>query len=350
MLRICRIGHGFSQYLTRNALPASLHHCVLNLNTDLTAELHQIRRSRHGDSKEHLKHLICFKDWDPERIKEVICSASNLKNLFGDTHGKKMDLLKCTKVMILEDHNEPILRMAVSKAVSMLGASDVHIVEALDWEHDFIGRVYSEMADTIFVSSLTYGCLKRFAEHSLVPVVCMRSRRHASIQSLATIMSIIEDHGKLENLNIAYVGAPHQVLNDYLILCPMLGANLNFKCCCNKCKVSPLLLDDSKHICEKSCTKMSQVIKTPEALKGANVIIAGPTTRQKEKIPEFVLSVDEIKKHTQNDWTFYHTFPRGEEVDDTLFFHENSRTFNAFRNTQFIAAALMVYILKSRLF
>lgn len=59
-----------------------------------------------------------------------------------------------------------------------------------------------------------------------------------------------------------------------------------------KCKVSPLLLDESKHICEKTCSEVKQLIKTPEVLKDANIIIAGPTTQKKEKIPEFVLSVD----------------------------------------------------------
>ena len=47
------------------------------------------------------------------------------------------------------------------------------------------------MADVIFVATMTHMCLKRFADQSSVPVLCMRSRTHATIQSMATIMAIM---------------------------------------------------------------------------------------------------------------------------------------------------------------
>lgn len=46
------------------------------------------------------------------------------------------------------------------------------------------------MSDVIFVSTSTHMHVQRFADQSTVPVLCMHSRTHATIQSLATIMAI----------------------------------------------------------------------------------------------------------------------------------------------------------------
>lgn len=42
--------------------------------------------------------------------------------------------------MILQEVNEPILNMAVSKAASLLGATHVSIKDHVVWEHDYNGR------------------------------------------------------------------------------------------------------------------------------------------------------------------------------------------------------------------
>lgn len=217
-------------------------------------------------------------------VLDIIISALNLKCRMRDTHNKRLDIIPNAKVMILQEVNEPMLTMAVSKAATLLGASDVGIIEDVLWEQDYHGRIFSDMADIIFISTKTQMCVQRFATRSLVPVLCMKSRTHASLQSLATIMAIMEEFGTMQGINLSYVGPPHPVLNSYLLLCPMLGANIKFKCCC-------------KDINQQTCFR----------------------------------------------WIFFHTCPRGEEVDDLLFWNDNARTFTAFQNMHYIAAALMAH-------
>ncbi|KAH9634898.1 hypothetical protein HF086_017197 [Spodoptera exigua] len=145
-----------------------------------------------------------------------------------------------------------------------------------------VERIFSDMADIIFLSTNTHMCAQRFADRSSVPVLCLKSRTHACLQALASIMAIMEEFGTMQGINLSYVGPPHPVLNSYLLLCPMLGANIRFKCCCK-----------------------------------------------------------DINRQTCFRWIFLHTCPRGDEVDDLLFWNENSRTFTAFQNMHYIAAALM---------
>ncbi|CAH2266477.1 jg23617 [Pararge aegeria aegeria] len=247
--------------------------------------------------------------------------------------------------MILQEVNEPFLNMAVSKAATMLGAYDVSITDQLVWEHDYMGRVFSYMADAIFVSTMTHMCAQRFAAQSTVPVLCMRSRTHATIQALATVMAVIEQFGTLRGVNLSYVGSPHPVLNSYLLLCPMLGANIRFKCCCEKCPVSPLLYKASEEIVEKSYTELKGCSCKNKALQNAHVIVSGPSNVK--KIDEFRLCTKDIESNTNKPWIFFHTGPRGKEVDDQLFNHCNSRTFNAFENFHYIAAAMMAYVMKN---
>ncbi|KAG6451246.1 hypothetical protein O3G_MSEX007006 [Manduca sexta] len=180
-------------------------------------------------------HLICFKQWTAGMVMSIIDSAINLKRRVTNTHQKRLDILKDAKVTILQEVNEPVLNLAVSKAATFLGAYDVNITDHLLWDHDYNGRIFSTMSDVIFVSTSTHMCVQRFANKSSVPVLCMRSRTHASIQSMSTIMAIIEEFGTMRCLNISYLGAPHPILNSYLLLCPMLGANIKFKCCCEDC-------------------------------------------------------------------------------------------------------------------
>ncbi|XP_046973207.1 ornithine carbamoyltransferase-like [Vanessa cardui] len=281
-------------------------------------------------------------------VMDVLESALQLKCCLRDTHRKRLEILADSKVMILQEVNEPFLNMAVSKAATLLGAYDVNIIDNLVWEEDYMGRIFSYMADAIFVATTTHMCVQRFAEQSSVPVLCMRSRTHASIQSLATIMSTIEEFGSLQNVNFAYYGSPHPVLNSYLLLCPMLGANIRFKCCCQKCPVSPLLFKASEDITSKTNTELKECLSKEQVLKDAGVIIAGPTNVK--KVDEFKLCVADIEAHTKCKWLFFHTIPRGSEVDDSLFNHENSRTFDAFENFQYIAAALMCYVIKDHKF
>ncbi|XP_047539828.1 ornithine carbamoyltransferase-like isoform X2 [Vanessa atalanta] len=281
-------------------------------------------------------------------IMDILESALQLKCCLRDTHRKRLEILADSKVMILQEVNEPFLNMAVSKAATLLGAYDVNITDNLVWEQDYMGRIFSYMAEAIFVATRTHMCVQRFAEQSSVPVLCMRSRTHASIQALGTIMSIIEEFGSLRNLNFAYCGSPHPVLNSYLLLCPMLGANIRFKCCCQKCPVSPLLFKASEDITSQTHTGLKECLSKEQVLKDAGVIIAGPSNVK--KVDEFKLRVTDIESHTKCKWLFFHTIPRGSEVDDNLFHHENSRTFDAFENFQYIAAALMCYVIKDHKF
>ncbi|XP_004933038.1 ornithine carbamoyltransferase isoform X1 [Bombyx mori] len=292
------------------------------------------------------QHLICFKQWTAEMVLDVITSAINLKCKYRNTHQKRIDVLKNTKVMILQEVNEPILNMAVSKAATLLGAFDVNITDRVVWDHDYNGSIFSFMSDVIFVSTTTHMCVQRFAEKSLVPVICMRSRTHASIQSLATIMAIIEEFGSMRCVNVSYMGPPHPILNSYLLLCPMLGANFKFKCCCEKCPVSPLLYKSSEELTAQSATEVKQCSDKNDVLKNTCVVIAGPTTKHRDKIELFKFSIEDIQRNTCCSWLFFHTCPRGEEVDDKLFCHLNSRTFNAIENMHYIAAALMANAVK----
>ncbi|CAH0721241.1 unnamed protein product, partial [Brenthis ino] len=281
-------------------------------------------------------------------VTDIVESATNLKRKLQDTHGKRLEVLADSKVMILQEVNEPFLNMAVSKAATLLGAYDVNITDNLHWENDYMGRIFSYMADAIFVATVTHMCLQRFAEQSTVPVLCMRSRTHATIQALATIMSINEEYKTLKDVNLAYFGSPHPVLNSYLLLSPMLGANIRFKCCCEKSPVHPLLFKASEDMCAQRHTGLKECMSKDDVLKDATVVIAGPTNEK--KIDEFKLSVEDIESHTQGKWIFFHTGPRGHEVDDNLFLHKNSKTFDAFKNFQYIAAALMANVIKDHKF
>ncbi|KAJ2941548.1 hypothetical protein O0L34_g14601 [Tuta absoluta] len=285
------------------------------------------------------RHLICFKQWTSEMVREVLKSALNLKQCYPHTKGIFLPILSGWKVMILQEINQPILHMAVSKAATMLGAHDVPIVDKVVWEHDYMGKIFSKMADIIFVSTTSHHCIQRFANQSSVPVLCMQSRTHSSIMALATIMTIVEEFGHIKGLTVAYLGPPHPVLNSYLLLCPMLDAHIKYKCSGNKTPVSPLLYHASEELSQEHKTKMIACKTKEELFDNTNVIIAGPTTSKKEHLKLFKISLSDLPKVVK--WMFIHNCPRGEEVEDDLFDHDFAHTYKVFQNMQYISAALM---------
>ncbi|GBP16956.1 Ornithine carbamoyltransferase [Eumeta japonica] len=210
-------------------------------------------------------------------------------------------------VTILSEVNEPACNLAVSKAACLLGAQTNVIVDKLMWEQDYNGRIFSAMSDVIFVSTGTHMCLFRFAQKSSVPVLCMKSRTHATIQSLATMMTMQVE------------------------------------------PVSPLLYKQSEIMCSESQTCMKRCECIDEVLTDANVIIAGPTTKRKEKTDVFRFTKQDAYKGTP-DWIFFHCCPRGEEISDDLFCNYNARTFDAFENMPYITAALMAKAVKGHVF
>ncbi|XP_028159617.1 uncharacterized protein LOC114352281 [Ostrinia furnacalis] len=293
------------------------------------------------------RHLICFKQWTATMVMDIITSALNLKCRHVDTHGKRLDVLTNCKVMILQEVNEPILNMAVSKAATFLGAYDVNIIDHLVWDKDYFGKVFSMMTDVIFVATATHMCVQRFADQATVPVLCMRSRTHASIQALATVMAIIEEFGTMKSLNVAYIGAPHPVLNSYLLLCPMLGANIRYKCCCKETGgICPLLHKASEDLTAQTRTECRECESSQQVLCNTSVIISGPTSCKKEAAKGYKINLGDIEKSTPCEWIFFHTCPRGDECDDDLFNHCNSRTFKSFQNMHYITAALMANAVK----
>ncbi|XP_011554199.3 ornithine transcarbamylase, mitochondrial [Plutella xylostella] len=292
------------------------------------------------------QHLICFLQWNEDMVMNIVSSAITLKESCKSTHFQRWDVLENCKVTILKEVNEPILSQAVSKAATMLGAYDNTIWEHVEWGNDYTGRVLSTMTDIIFVSTLTHACVQRLAARASVPVVCMRSRTHASVQALATVMSVVEDFGCMRGLTVSYLGPPHPVLNSYLLLCPMLGANIKFKCCCQNKPISPLLYKESEKMVETTQTISRSCTAIPELIGGANVIIAG-SRGDKDTHPELTVREKDITRNASKQWIFIHSDLRGLNPDDTLVTHTNTRTFNTFNNYQYIAAALMAFTVKN---
>lgn len=59
--------------------------------------------------------------------------------------------------------------------------------------------------------------------------------------------------------------------------------------------------------------------------------------------------LQDIQKNSQQ-WLFFHSGPRSEDMAEKLYLHENSRTFQAFENMQFIAASLLANTIKGLVF
>lgn len=209
------------------------------------------------------KDFLSITDLSAKEIWQVLLLAQKLKNEFKEKGKNEKLLLGKQMVMLFE---KPSLRTKLSFDLSLyqLGGHAVYFSkeevglgkrEAVS----DIGQVIASMADMIVVRVFSHQTLLELAKNSKAPVVNALSDLEHPAQALADFLTILEIKGKLEGLNLVFVGdASGNVTKSLSLGSQMLG--INFKA------ASP----------KKYWTNDKGILETEnisEAVKSADVIV-----------------------------------------------------------------------------
>lgn len=211
-------------------------------------------------------------------------------------------------------------------------------------------RTLSRYVDAVIARFPVHKDIVELAKHSLVPVINGLTNFHHPCQSLADLMTIREKLGKLEGVEIAWVGDGNNVCNSLMLGCSLVGAN--FRAACPKGYEPPAeLVAQARENSKKSGGAIGILFDPKKAVKGADVVYTdvfvsmGMEKERKRREKAFRgYQVDlDLLKHAKKDVIFMHCLPanRGEEVTDEVIDGPHSVVFNQAENRLHTGKAIL---------
>ena len=165
-----------------------------------------------------MKNLIDIKDFSTEQIQELLTAAieNKSKNLSSD------EILSGKNFILFFEKNSTRTRLSFDLAVKQLGGSsiilngsDIHLSSGKESLADTI-KTFSLYSDGVVMRVKSHQTLLDTLEVSSVPIVNGLSDLSHPCQCMAGLMTIIEEKGSLDNLNILWFGPITNVTHSWI--------------------------------------------------------------------------------------------------------------------------------------
>jgi ornithine carbamoyltransferase len=175
------------------------------------------------------RDCLTLAEFTPEEARLVLDEALKLKGLqrsripFRPLRGR-------TLAMVFQ---KPSNRTRVSFEVGMyqLGGHALHLlpqeiqIGKRETPSD-TGRVLARYIDAIMVRTFDHAEVEELAGAAEVPVINGLTDQHHPCQALADLLTIREEFGELEGVEISYIGDGNNVAHSLAIACALTGARL----------------------------------------------------------------------------------------------------------------------------
>jgi ornithine carbamoyltransferase len=299
------------------------------------------------------KSLASLYDLTREEMEQIFKTSELLK--LQSLRGQEHPLLKGkTLGMIFE---KPSTRTRVSFEVGMwqlggyalyLSSTDLQLGRG-----ETIGdtaQVLSRYVQGIMARVFAHQTILDLVKYSKVPVINGLSDFSHPCQGLADLFTVYEKKGRLEGLNLAYVGDGNNVAHSLLYGCSKMGMNITLGCPKGYEPDAKVIAQAKEEAKRTGCSvKVTQDPK--EAVKGADVIYTDVwASMGKEKEREERIKIlkpyqvnPQLAKGAKVDYIFMHCLPahRGEEVVDEIADSKNSVIFDQAENRMHTQKAVM---------
>lgn len=161
-----------------------------------------------------IKHMLNFKNWSGTELYELLELAVKIKQ----NQKGYWDALSHQNLGMIFQKTSTRTRVSYEVAMTQLGGHGVY----LDWRStnlilaelkDEI-RYLSRNLDGIMARVMTHEQLLEMAAYSQIPVINGCDNKYHPTQALADFLTILEHRGRLEGINLVYVGIHNNVSNS----------------------------------------------------------------------------------------------------------------------------------------
>ncbi len=304
-----------------------------------------------------LRHVLTLADLDVEELKTILKLAEEMKvDFFKGVRPKRLD----GKVLgLIFEKMSLRTRVSFEAGMTHLGGGSMLLEE----QHIGLGkresipdvsRVLSSMVDCVSFRAKKHETVQEFAKYSSVPVINALTDKAHPCQALADMLTIKEEFGSFDDVQITWVGDSNNVAASLIEACAMLG-----------CKIvvsSPKGYRFSSEEIELFTAQRQAgfelvFIEDPrEAVRGARAIYTdvwvsmGQEQEEAERLAAFKpYQVNaELMGLARPDAIFLHCLParRGLEVTDDVIDSPQSRVVEEASNRMHAQKGLLVWLLE----
>ena len=210
-------------------------------------------------------------------------------------------------------------------------------------------RVLSRYCDVIAIRTYSQQELEEYAEWSTIPVINALTDLEHPCQALADYLTIQEKFGRLEGINLSYIGDGNNVANSLMICGALLGVNVKI-CSPKGFEADPKVLEKANSLSELGA-KISIANDPLKAVKDAQVVYTDVWASMGQEVEK--LDRKEIFKNykidqklidlADQDAILLHCLPahRGEEITEEALESKNSHIFDQAENRLHVQQALL---------
>ena len=298
-----------------------------------------------------MKHLFSIEDLKKEDILKIVEKAQYIKK-----NPKKFSRSMYEKSMLMI-FELPSLRTILSfeTAMTQMGGHAINYYSTLSpWDVgkesiEDVGRVISRYVDIAIARISEHEEIIKLAKNSTIPIINALSNKEHPCQVLGDLLTIKEKIGKLNDLQLTYLGdANNNVTYSLMYACKKMGIKMNIACPKNK-EFMPN---------KESIRKTNTIIfKNPiESVKNSDIIytdsfmsyhIPKNKKQRRIKILKPYQVNDKIMNSAKKDAVFMHCLPalRGEEVTSGVIDGKQSVVFQQAENRLHVQKSIIQWCL-----
>ena len=210
-------------------------------------------------------------------------------------------------------------------------------------------RVLSRYCDVLAVRTFSQKELEEYAEWSTIPVINALTDLEHPCQALADYLTIQEKFGKLDGINLSYIGDGNNVANSLMICGAMLGVNVKI-CSPKGFEADTKIVEKAKSLSEFD-SKITICNDPLNAVKEANVVYTDVWAsmgqeeehlKRKEIFEEYKVD-QKLIGLADKDVIVLHCLPahRGEEITEKALESQSSNVFDQAENRLHVQQALL---------
>jgi ornithine carbamoyltransferase len=304
-----------------------------------------------------MRHLLTLADVSAAEIQRIFAITEDLKTKF--EQGLREPLLPGRVLALLFEKQSLRTRVSFEAGMVHLGGSSLMLGDDAGFGKresmaDF-SRVLSEMVDVVVIRSKRHATVAEFAKYSSCSVINGLTDLAHPCQALADLYTLREHCGKLDGLNVTWVGDGNNVARSLAECCAHLGVKLTV------CTPRGYEFDDAFLAEAKRTFSGFEVTTTHDpkvAVRNAAAVYTdvwasmgqeAEGEKRKRDFADYQVNA-KLMSHAPKDAVFLHCLPahRGEEVTDDVIDSPNSVVVAQAANRMHVQKGILVWLLAAQ--
>jgi len=303
-----------------------------------------------------MKHFINLKDIPAKDLRKILIDAKKRKK-----KRKKLTTLEIDKgsplrgKLLIQMFEKSSLRTRLSfyLAIKQLGggtitlrSNELHLGEGGETIED-TAKILSTYGDGFMFRTESDQKIENFKKYLSIPIINGLSPSSHPTQVLSDIFTVEEIKKKpISKLNITWIGDSNNVLNSLIAA----SVKFNFKLkigCPNKYYPKKFILDwvkmNNKNIYIFNNAKDASI--NADVIFSDKVISLNDRVNKKKKLSQFknFRVTQKLMNYGNKDCIFLHCLPRGQEVDEKVFFSNRSKVWQQALNRVHVQKSILLY-------